>query len=85
MIRLFAKRLKKARLEKGLSQKELAFMVQVTAASMCNYENGIYLPPLKTAYAIAVVLDASLDYLTGLQGDEKYIKEPEVLWVAEEE
>lgn len=83
MIRIFAKRLKSLRRQAGVTQKELAATVHVTAATMSNYENGIYLPPLQTAYDIALTLQCSLDYLTGL-GEDKYLKEPRVYVVAEE-
>ena len=85
MRELFGRRLKKLRRKAGFSQKELASILNVTASTVSNYESGIYLPPLQTAYEIAINLHASLDYMTGLTGEEKYIKEPEVYIVAEEE
>jgi len=85
MRKLFSQRLKMLRRKAGFSQKELANVLNVTPSTVSNYETGVCLPPLQIAYEIAINLHASLDYMTGLQGEEKYIKEPEVLWVAEEE
>lgn len=86
MRELFGYRLKMLRRKAGFSQKELANVINVTPATVSNYESGIYLPPLQIAYEIAINLHASLDYMTGLRGeDQKYIKGPEVLFVAEKE
>lgn len=85
MRKLFSQRLKMIRRKAGFSQKELANVLNVTPSTVSNYETGVCLPPLQIAYEIAINLHTSLDYMTGLQGEEKYIKEPEVLWVAEEE
>ena len=86
MRKLFGHRLKMLRRKAGFSQKELANVLNVTPSSVSNYENGIYLPPLQIAYEMAINLHASLDYMTGLTSEEEtYIKEPKVLWVAEEE
>ena len=84
MRKIFGQRLKKLRRKAGYSQKELANALNVTPSTVSNYETGVCLPPLQIAYEMAINLHASLDYMTGLQGeDEKYIKEPEVLIVAE--
>ena len=84
MREIFGRRLKSLRRKTGFSQKELANILNVSPSTVSNYESGISLPPLQTAYEIAINLQGSLDYLTGLTGeDEKYIKEPEVMWVAE--
>lgn len=66
MNHIFAARLTDLRSKAGLSQKELAVTLKVTAATLSNYENGIYLPPLEKACTLAKEFDCSLDYLTGL-------------------
>ena len=53
-------------METGLSQKQFALTLKIGPGSMSNYENGIYLPPLEKATAMAKELHTSLDYLTGL-------------------
>ena len=73
---IFSSRLAKLRAKAGLSQKQLAGSLNIAPGSMSNYENGIYLPPLEKAIAMAKELHSSLDYLTGLT-DVKL--EPELL------
>ena len=63
---IFSSRLTKLRTQTGLSQKQLAGNLKISLGSMSNYENGIYLPPLEKATAMAFELHTSLDYLTGL-------------------
>lgn len=98
MKNTFCKRLRTLRKATGLSQKEFAAIIHITAGTLSNYENGIYLPPLETAYFIALQLRCSLDYLTGLTNDGPgpywlsggnahhypYLKEPTVSLVAED-
>lgn len=73
---IFSSRLAKLRAKSGLSQKQFAGNLNIAPGSMSNYENGIYLPPLEKATAMAKELHSSLDYLTGLT-DVKL--EPELL------
>ena len=66
MRHIFASRLGELRMKAGISQKKLALTLKIGPGSMSNYENGIYLPPLEKAAAMAKELHTSLDYLTGL-------------------
>ncbi len=66
MHQKFAERLNELRTKAGFSQKELAVALKVAPATLSNYENGIYLPPLGKACTLAKELNCSLDYLTGL-------------------
>jgi len=66
MRRIFSERFGKLRKKAGISQKQLALSLKIGSGSMSNYENGIYLPPLEKAAAMARELHTSLDYLTGL-------------------
>lgn len=65
MHHIFSARLSEIRTKAGLSQKQLAITLHVSASTFSNYENGIYLPPLATACALAKELGCSLDYLCG--------------------
>ncbi|MCI5702773.1 MAG: helix-turn-helix domain-containing protein [Erysipelotrichaceae bacterium] len=58
-------RIKKARLAKGLSQLELANLMNVTDATICNYERGTRKASIDKLLVIAENLDVSLDYLVG--------------------
>ena len=72
-LRLFAKRLKKARSEKELTQKQLADAVGVAATTISYYEKNSETsdrktPALDKVYAISEVLGVSVDWLCG-KGD----------------
>lgn len=62
---LLGTRLKKLRLEAGLTQKELGELVGVTKVSVCCYENGTRLPSLETLVDLANTLKVDVDYLLG--------------------
>lgn len=66
MTKIFSDRLHTLREASDISQKELAVTLKVTAATLSNYENGIYLPPLSKAAQLSQTLHTSLDYLCGL-------------------
>lgn len=66
MTKIFSDRLHTLREASNISQKELAVTLKVTAATLSNYENGIYLPPLSKAARLSQTLHTSLDYLCGL-------------------
>ena len=56
-------KLKLARVEKNLSQQELADLVQVTRQTIGLIEKGDYNPTLKLCIHIAKALDRTLDQL----------------------
>ena len=57
------KRLKIARIEKDLSQEQLAEQLGVTRQTIGLIESGSYNPTLKLCVAICKVLDKTLDEL----------------------
>ena len=61
------KRLKKARLERGLSQKQLADLTGIRHEVICRYEKGLFLPGTKNIFLICRNLKISADYLIGLR------------------
>ena len=58
-------RLKKLRLEQGLTQKQLGEMVNVTKVSICGYEKGERVPSLDTLIDLANALKVDLNTLVG--------------------
>jgi transcriptional regulator with XRE-family HTH domain len=62
---LLGERIRKARLVKGLTQKQLAKILNVTDATVNRYEKGIRNPDPEMLKTIADVLDVSIDYLLG--------------------
>lgn len=62
---MFNERLKNARLEKKMTQVELAKRIGITKALYNKYERTQTRPPYETLNAIADELNVSVDYLTG--------------------
>ena len=59
----FGEFLAKLRKEKGILQKELAAYLNITVATVSNYEKGVHTPDLKTLVKLADFYDVSTDYL----------------------
>lgn len=59
----FGKILAQLRKEKGLLQKEVATHLNMTVATISNYEKGVHLPDLNTLIVLADFFDVSTDYL----------------------
>lgn len=51
--------LKKVRIERNMSQKEVAMKIGVTATTICRYESGKRKLPLEIAKKLADVFDIS--------------------------
>lgn len=51
------------RKEKGVLQKEVATYLNVTVATVSNYEKGVHAPDLNTLSLLADFYDVSTDYL----------------------
>lgn len=58
-------RLKKTRLEKGLTQKQIAELLGISYQNYQQWERGTRNPKENTVQMIADVLDVSAEYLTG--------------------
>lgn len=59
----FGEFLSELRKEKGLLQKEVANYLNVTVATISNYEKGVHAPDLTTLSKLADFFDVSTDYL----------------------
>ena len=57
------KLLAQLRKEKGLLQKDVANHLNMTVATISNYEKGVHLPDLNTLIVLADFFDVSTDYL----------------------
>ncbi|WP_110930200.1 helix-turn-helix domain-containing protein [Paenibacillus bouchesdurhonensis] len=62
---IFAKRFKNLRLEKSISQQDIAASLGVDRSIVSHWERGTRIPSLDIAYALADYFDVSLDYLVG--------------------
>lgn len=56
-------KLTQARLEKGMTQEQLAKKAKITRSVLSNIERGYSLPSLPVAYRIAKALDKPIEYL----------------------
>ena len=63
MNMLFAKNLKKLRIEKGLSQRELAERMYVTRTAVNRWETGSRLPDAAMISRLSEILDADVNTL----------------------
>ncbi len=63
----FGTRLKKARKDKKVTQKELARVLGVAQSAIANYENNTRFPGLDTLREISDFLNISLDHLLGVE------------------
>jgi len=61
----FSERLKDLRVEKRLSQRALALEIQVSAAIISQWENGLKQPTADNILALSDFFDVSCDYLLG--------------------
>lgn len=66
---IISKRLKELRLEKGLTQKEVAEQLEMSTTCYSGYEQGYREPDLKTLIKICKFFDISADYLLGLKDE----------------
>lgn len=63
---LLGKRLKELRLEKNLTQKEVADALKINAVTYLHYEKEQREPPLKLLAEMASFYDVTVDYLLGI-------------------
>ena len=64
-------RLKIARLKRGLTQEELAIIINRSVSQVTRYENSITPIPLEISKIIAEQMDVSLAYLLGVSDSIK--------------
>ena len=67
---MLAERIKRARETIGLSQSQVAKELGITQPAYSYIENGDKNPSLPVAKKLAIVLNTSLDYLTGIKEDK---------------
>ena len=62
--------LRKLRIEKGMSQEQLAKKIHKSNSMVSDYENNLKVPPLETLKDLALFFHISLDYLSGIEKRE---------------
>ncbi len=68
---IFSQRLKQLRLEKGLTQKEVADLVNVNRVTYTNWEKGNREPSFEKLFLLAEYLGTNTDYLLGKSDNPK--------------
>lgn len=62
--------------QQGISQKELAKQLGITAASLSRYENNIYDPKSSIIIGLSKILNTNTDYLLGMTLDYRPVTKP---------
>ena len=65
-MKVFGERLKELRVEKGLTQRELAQALSITVPTLSHWECGYQEPSFKDLIMLCKYFDVSADYLLGL-------------------
>jgi len=73
--KILSSRIKKARQAKGLTQPELAELIDSTDRNISNYETGYSYPSIRILYLLSTALSTSVDYLFGLTNNPNISKE----------
>ncbi len=63
-------KIKEYRNKRGITQKELAFLVNVTTRTIISIEKGQYNPSLMLAYKIACVFDTTIEDICCLKDNK---------------
>ncbi len=66
IMKIFAERLRDLRTERGLSQRELAKLVNLSCSAIQQWESETRVPNAEAIVAIAKFFSVSSDYLLGL-------------------
>lgn len=76
VTQMIGKRIRKLRLEKGLTQQELGDIIHVTKVSICCYENETRTPSIDTLNEIGAYFGKDINYFLG--NDEYVVAENDV-------
>lgn len=63
----FSKRLRELRVEKNLSQSELAKLIGVTQSGIAKWETGVREPSIDVLISLSKFFGYSLDYIVGIE------------------
>lgn len=68
-MEIFKLKLKELRTEKGLTQKQLAQVLNTTDDSIFSWEKGRSQPSIEMIRKLCIIFDISADYLLGLEDE----------------
>ncbi len=66
-MKKFSERLKELRIEKGLTQRELAKATNLSQSALVHWEKDRRVPGADAVIALAQFFDVTADYLLGLE------------------
>lgn len=66
----FAKRLKRLRVEKNITQKEIAKQLGISETGYAGYEQGYREPDFNTLIKLCKFFEITSDYLLGLENED---------------
>lgn len=69
-MEVFSDKLKRIRIDKGLTQKKIAKLLEISETGYAGYEQGYREPDFHTLIKICQILDISSDYLLGLENED---------------
>ena len=75
----FGKKLRECREAKGLSQKELAKLLNTSYSVIGKYERDEMLPSIEAAKKIAKLVETTVGYLLSESEQENVLKDPDML------
>lgn len=67
-------KLRAFRNKKGLTQKNVAELLDVSEASISSYETGMNNPPINVLAKLAGLYNVSTDYLLGISHEDKAVR-----------
>ena len=67
----FAAVIKRLRIERGITQEQLASMLKISRSTVGMYETGSREPDFETCEAIADIFNVDMDYLLGRSSVER--------------
>lgn len=73
-MQYFGEKVRALRLEKGLTQTQLADKIGLVKGSISAYEQGKKYPSVEVLIKLCSVFDVSSDYLIGLSDDMRLMK-----------
>lgn len=71
---MFANKLKKLRIESGLTQAQLAQKVGIGASTVGMYESNIRKPSFEVLLKLAIFFNVSIDYLISDEKDDENLR-----------
>jgi len=74
MLKVFGDNLKRLRIEKGISQEEMAKKIKVHANHLSRYERGLSAPSIEVVEKMAKLLEVSIDELVSGSVNERMEK-----------